>query len=161
MSRQPIREQRPIVLGAVKHAVLEIGFGTGLNLPYYPAGIERLAVVDANPGMRRLARRRVAAFWMPVDYVGLIAGQRIDGPDESFDFVISTWTLCSVDDAGNVLAEVDRVLKPAGRFVFIEHGLSPDPGVAKWQHRLNGINRVVGVGCNLNRDIELLVRRSP
>src|SRR5262249_36983490 len=109
MSRVPLREPRAIVLAEVKHDVLEIGFGTGLNLPYYPADVERLAVADANPGMQRLARRRVAAFRMPVDRVGLVDGKRIDVPDESFDFVISTWTLCSVDDAPDVLSEVDRV----------------------------------------------------
>lgn len=161
MSRAPMREQRPIVLAAVEGVALEIGFGTGLNLAHYPPHVERLTVVDPNPGMQHLARQRVGASQIPVDWIGLVNGERLDAPDESFDCVVSTWTLCSVRDAAQVLAEIHRVLKPGGRFMFIEHGLSPDPRVAKWQHRLNGINQLIGVGCNLNRDIVALIRQSP
>ena len=161
MSRRPLAEQRGPVLAGVSGSVLEIGFGTGLNLPHYPPHVRRLAVVEPNAASVRRARRRAAASPVEVDVVRLRDGRDIDAPGGQFDTVVSTWTLCTIPDAAHALREVHRVLRPGGRFLFIEHGLSPDPPVAAWQHRLNPLNRALGDGCNLDRDIEALVRGSP
>jgi ubiquinone/menaquinone biosynthesis C-methylase UbiE len=141
--------------------VLEIGFGTGLNLPFYPPTLRRLTVVDPNPGMARRARPRVAASGVDVRSLVLDAGRRLPIDDGSFDAVVSTWTLCSIPDVAAALAEVHRVLKPGGRFVFVEHGLAPDPPVAAWQRRLDKLNQFIGDGCHLTRDIASILRRSP
>src|SRR4051812_39317349 len=124
--------QRPVVLARACGNVLEIGFGTGLNLPHYPPAVRRLAVVDPNPGVARRARRRIAASPVPVEYLPLHNGREIGAADESFDTVVSTWTLCSIADVGYALEEVYRLLRPGGRFLFIEHGLAPDEKVARW-----------------------------
>ena len=120
--------------------VLEIGFGTGLNLPHYPEHVRRITTVDPNPGMGRLARRRIAESGIAVDQRAL-SGEALPFEDGSFDCVVSTWTLCSIPDAGRALGEIHRVLRPGGRFVFLEHGLSEDAKVRAWQRRLNPIQR--------------------
>lgn len=163
MQRASIAEQRPLILSQVRGpAILEIGCGTGLNLPHYPADVRHLTVVEPNSRSLRRAERRAFAAGVHLTRINLTTGGRdIDAPDAAFDTVVSTWTLCTIPDPARALAEVYRVLKPGGRFVFVEHGLSPEPHVARWQHRLNPINRLLGDGCNLNRDVEALVRGSP
>lgn len=161
MRRAPLAEQRPGVLAEVAGEVLEIGFGTGLNLPHYPPHVRRLAVIEPNASMSPRARKRAAARAMEVRTIDLLGGRDFAIPPESFDTVVSTWTLCTIPDAAHALREVSRVLRPGGKFIFIEHGLSPDPPVARWQHRLNPINRRLGDGCNLNRDIPALLAGSP
>ena len=161
MSRQALAEERPGVLAGVGGSVLEIGFGTGLNLPHYPPHVRELTVVEPNPGALRRSRRRAAASPIRVQPAGLVGGRDLPLPDERFDSVVSTWTLCTIPDVAHALAEVHRVLRPGGRFFFIEHGLSPDPRVARWQNRLNGLNKLLGDGCNLNRDIAGLISASP
>ncbi|MBV8608845.1 MAG: class I SAM-dependent methyltransferase, partial [Singulisphaera sp.] len=129
---------RTDLLAAVGGEVLEIGFGTGLNLPHYPAHVRRITTVDPNPGMARRARHRVAKSGIVVQQRTL-SGEALPFEDGTFDCVVSTWTLCSIPEVGRALAEVYRVLWPGGRLVFLKHGRSDDPGVQRWQRRLNPI----------------------
>src|SRR5262249_29531256 len=140
--------------------VLEIGFGTGLNLAHYPDHVRRITTVDPNPGMNRLALRRIAASGIEVDRRTL-GGESVPFEDGRFDCVGSTWTLCSIPEAGRALGEVYRVLRPGGRFVFLEHGLSDDAGVRRWQRRLNPIQRLLADGCRLDLDVPALVGGQP
>lgn len=146
------------LLAPVAGRVLEIGFGTGRNLPFYtPAQIERLITVDVNPGVHRLAARRLAVSPITVEH-HVLSGEALPMADQTFDAVVSTYTLCSIPEVAAALREVRRVLKPGGRFFFLEHGLSPDPKLARWQQRLTPVQRVIGDGCHLDRDITALVR---
>ena len=151
MNQRVFRKLRREVLAPAAGRVLEIGFGTGINLPYYPQATRRIVGVDSNPGMTRLARRRAGAAHIEVEHHPLSA-EALPFDDHSFDTVVSTFTLCSIPDLQQALAEVKRVLKPGGEFLYLEHGLSPDAGVARWQRRLNPAWKVVGDGCHLDRD---------
>jgi SAM-dependent methyltransferase len=151
--------ERRKALAGVKGNVLELGFGTGHNLPFYPEGVERVTAIDPSTASARLARSRIAAAPFPVEYVAL-TGERIDARDESFDAAVSTYTLCTVADPVAALEQIRRVLKPGGGFHFLEHGLADDPEVQRWQARLNVFSGLVFGGCNLNRDIERLVRQA-
>lgn len=175
-----VAAERRAALGGVAGEVLELGFGTGLNVDFYshgPGGVSRLVGLEPNPGMRRLAaaaladpgnRPRAAGARGPRSGGGtprfpveVVPGSAEELPfdDASFDHVVSTWTLCSIAEPLRALAEVRRVLRPGGRFVFLEHGLSPDPRVARWQRRLTPLQRRVGGGCHLDRDIAALVEQ--
>jgi ubiquinone/menaquinone biosynthesis C-methylase UbiE len=132
--------------------VLEIGFGTGHNLPFLPDTVNRLLAVDPMMKGRELASERLAASPVPVEFVGL-DGEQLPLPDASVDCVLSTWTLCSVNDPVAAVREIERVLRPGGALHFVEHGLSPDDGVRRWQHRCNSLQRRISCGCNLDRDI--------
>jgi len=136
--------------------VLEIGFGSGLNVPHYPPGLSRVWAVDPATVGRRLAAKRVAASPVPVTYIGLDA-QVIPLDDASVDRVLSTWTLCTVPDVRTALAEVRRVLRPGGALHFVEHGRSPDPKVARRQDRFNPVQRRLFGGCHVNRPIDQLI----
>jgi ubiquinone/menaquinone biosynthesis C-methylase UbiE len=136
--------------------VLEIGFGSGLNVPHYPRGLKRVWAVDPAAAGRKLAARRVAACMVPVDYIGLDA-QALPLDDASVDHVLSTWTLCTIPDVSQALAEVRRVLRPGGALHFLEHGLSPDQKVARLQNLLTPLQRRVFGGCHINRPIGRLV----
>jgi ubiquinone/menaquinone biosynthesis C-methylase UbiE len=140
--------------------VLEIGFGTGLNLPHYPRNIRKITTVDPNVGMYRLARKRIELAGIAVDQ-RVVSGERLPFEDNTFDCVVSTFTLCSIDDVGRALAEAYRVLKPGGKFLFLEHGLSPQPSVQKWQRRLNWLEMRLAGGCRLDRPIKQLVAAQP
>ncbi len=153
---QPIRDR---VCAGLTGEVLEIGFGSGLNLPHYPPAVTRLRSVDPATLGRRLAAARVAASPVPVEYLGL-DGQAIPLDSASVDHVVSTWTLCTIPDAGRALAEVRRVLRPGGSLHFVEHGLSPDARVARWQNRLTPLQRLVAGGCHLNRPIDRIIAGS-
>jgi ubiquinone/menaquinone biosynthesis C-methylase UbiE len=156
MSRPAFSEQRVAVLKDVSGDILEIGFGTGLNLPHYPASVSRLVTIEPNPGMVRYAARQIADSAIDVEQHES-SGESLPLADASFDTVVSTWTLCSIPDVEQALREVRRVLKPGGRFLFLEHGLSPDPAVARWQQRLNPLQQRLGDGCHLNRNMRELV----
>ena len=158
MSADNLAQHRRSLLAGVSGKVLEIGFGTGLNLPYYPNTIEQLTVVDPNPGMRSIAQPRLNSVAFPVEFC-VLSGEALPMPDNSFDCVVSTWTLCSIPKVEQALQEVHRVLKPGGRFFFVEHGLSDDPKVQPWQHRLTPIQRVIADGCHLDRNIRQLVEQ--
>lgn len=136
--------------------VVEIGFGSGLNLPHYPPEVETVLAVEPASVARHLAARRIAAATMPVEHVGL-DGQTLPLDDASCDAALCTFTLCTVPDPERALSELLRVLKPGGTVHFLEHGLSPDPGVAKWQHRLDPVQRRLAAGCHLTRDPSTLV----
>jgi ubiquinone/menaquinone biosynthesis C-methylase UbiE len=159
MSNKDVAEERKKCLAGVGGAVLEVGFGSGLNLPFYPSEVERVLAVDPSTEGAKLARKRIATSRFPVDYVPL-EGEKIDSPDESFDSVVSTFTLCTIPDPGAALRQIRRVLKPGGRFFFVEHGRSEEPKVQRWQDRLNGFQKAMCAGCNMNRDIERLVREA-
>ncbi len=156
MRSKIIARQRP---GALKDAhgdVLELGFGTGLNLPYYPAGVKELTVVDPEDLLPKRVAERIAEAPFPVKRAKLSA-ERLPFDDNAFDCAVSTFTLCTIPDVSAALREVRRVLKPGGTFLFLEHGLSDTPSVVKWQYRLNPVQRVIGRGCNLNRKIDSLI----
>jgi ubiquinone/menaquinone biosynthesis C-methylase UbiE len=158
MAGPDMAKYRQEVLAQVQGEVLEIGFGTGLNLPYYPKRIRKITTVDPNPGVNQLAQKRIQESSMMVDH-RVLSGEQLPMADNTFDSVVSTWTLCSIANVDQAIQEIYRVLKPGGRFFFIEHGLSEDPGVQIWQHRLNPIQKVIGDGCHLDRDIQTLIKK--
>lgn len=150
------RRVRAIVCAPLAGEVLEIGFGTGLNLPHLPAAVSRLLAVDPLRRGRDVAAGRLAEVTFPVDFVGL-DGQAIDLPDDCADAALSTWTLCSIPDPVAAVREIRRVLRPGGTFHFAEHGVAPDADVRRWQGRLNPLQRRVACGCNLDRDIPAII----
>lgn len=153
-----IMARRQALVAGASGDVLEIGFGSGATLPFYdPARVTRLTVVEPSVGMNRRAAARLAASLVPVIAVPG-AGERLPFDAGSFDTVVCCLTLCSVSDVGQVLAEVRRVLRPGGRFLFLEHVLADDPARQRWQRRLTPIQKVVGVGCHLDRPSAHLVR---
>jgi ubiquinone/menaquinone biosynthesis C-methylase UbiE len=156
MASGRLAEVREETLAGVAGEVLEIGFGTGLNLRHYPAAVAALTAVDVNPGMIALARRRLDGALFPVR-LETVAAEALPFDAGSFDAAVSTWTLCSIAEPGRALAEVRRVLRPGGRLAFVEHGLHGDAGVARWQRRLTPIQRRIADGCHLDRDIAALV----
>ncbi|HLI00132.1 MAG TPA: class I SAM-dependent methyltransferase [Acidimicrobiales bacterium] len=147
---------RERVAAGLSGEVLEIGFGSGLNVPYYPAQVRRVRAVDPATVGRKLAEKRVAATAIPIEYVGL-DGAALPLDAASVDHVLVTWTLCTIPDVGTALREIHRVLRPGGRLHFAEHGRSPDVSVARWQDRLNPVQRTWAGGCNLNRPIDRLI----
>lgn len=161
MASEVMTEQRRLVLAEVQGDTLEIGFGTGLNLPHYPPSVERLTIVDPNRGMHRRAAGRIAASPLPIEAIQLGAENRLPVADDRFDSVVSTWTMCSIPRLADALREIARVLKPGGQLLCVEHGLSPEAGVARWQNRLTPIMRRLGDGCHLNRNIAEYVQKSP
>jgi len=158
MSDQTFSQYRGELLSQVTGDTLEIGFGTGLNLPYYPSDLQKLTAIDANPGMSAIAQKRIRESGIVVDH-RVLNGESLPIADHQFDSVVSTWTLCSIAKVEQALQEIHRVLKPGGRFFFIEHGLSRDAKTQVWQHRLTPIQKVIADGCHLDRDIRQLVER--
>ncbi len=156
MNSKQTRRIRSEVCAPLAGEVVEIGFGTGLNLPHLPEAVVRLLAVDPMARGRELAAERLDATSVNVEFVGL-DGQVLPLHDHSVDAALATWTLCSIPDAVAAIREIRRVLKPGGRLHFVEHGRAPDEKVRKWQNRLNGIQNRVACGCNLNRDIPALI----
>ena len=153
------RATRARVCEGLHGEVVEIGFGSGLNVGHYPPEVTRVVAVEPSSVSMQLARPRLAASAAKVELGGL-DGQRLDLPSEQFDAVLSTWTLCTIPDLAAALAEVRRVLKPGGEFHFVEHGHAPDANVVRWQERLEPLNmRIVG-GCHLTRKISDDIARS-
>jgi ubiquinone/menaquinone biosynthesis C-methylase UbiE len=159
MSRRELTPIRARVAASLDGDVLEVGFGSGLNVPHYPPAVTRVRAVDPATIGRKLAAKRVAASSVPVQYTDL-DGQTLSLESASVDHVLTTWTLCSIPDADRALSEIRRVLRSGGSFHFVEHGRSPNGKVAGWQDRLTPIQRRVAGGCHLNRPIEQLVRNS-
>jgi ubiquinone/menaquinone biosynthesis C-methylase UbiE len=155
-----VAKYRRELLTGVSGEVLEIGFGTGLNLPTYPDHIRKITAVDPNPGMHRKAQKRIEQTGIDVDK-RLLSSEELPFEDETFDCVVSTFTLCSIEKVNQALSEVYRTLKPGGRFLLLEHGLSPDPNVQKWQHRLNWLEMRLAGGCRLDRNIKEIVAVQP
>ena len=147
-------------LAAAQGHTLEIGFGTGLNLPHYPSAVTQLTVLDSENMLRRKVAARIAACALPVNQMQLDAQGRLPFGDETFDTVVTTLTLCSIADTTPALAEIRRVLKPAGQFLFFEHGRSDDALVAARQDRFNPLQKIIGAGCNMNRPMDGLIRQA-
>lgn len=158
MSNPTFAKYREEVLTGVEGEVLEIGFGTGLNLSYYPPSLQKLVTVDPNVGSNQIAQKRIQASDIEIDN-RILNGENLPMADNTFDAVVSTWTLCSIAKVEQALSEIYRVLKPGGKFFFIEHGLSDEPKVQVWQNRLNPLQNIIADGCNLNRNMRELVQK--
>jgi SAM-dependent methyltransferase len=158
-SMKPNMYQRRKVVPMAHGVVLEIGIGSGLNLPYYdPERVTRVLGLDPSPDMTRIAETAAGAVPFDVEFIGL-PGEEIPLDTDSVDTVLMTYTLCSIPDAQAALRQMARVLKPGGELVFCEHGAAPDPGVRRWQNRLNPIWSRLGGGCQLNREIPGLIEQ--
>jgi SAM-dependent methyltransferase len=148
--------QRRRVCEGLSGEVVEIGFGSGSNVPFYPAAVTRVAAVEPADVGWKLAAKRLRETAVPVQRSGL-DGESLPFPDDSFDAALSTWTMCTIPDIDAALRELRRVLKPGAELHFVEHGLAPDEGVRRWQHRLEPLQKRVFGGCHLTRPtVELL-----
>jgi ubiquinone/menaquinone biosynthesis C-methylase UbiE len=155
---RPIARQRAVWMPKARGAVLEVGFGSGLNVPHYaPRRITRLVGLEPSDGMARLAERRRPVAPFPIRLLAASA-ESIPLEADSMDTAVISWTLCSVESPENALAEIRRVLKPGGRLVFCEHGAAPDASVRRWQDRLTPAWSRLAGGCCLNRDAPVLIR---
>ena len=152
MARKANRAVRARVCEGLHGAVMEVGFGTALNTRYYPSEVSKVVAIEPSRVCMRIAEPRIAKTSVPVEYGGL-TGERLDMPSAEFDAVLSTWTLCTISNLQGVLAEMRRVLKPGGAFHFVEHGHAPDESVARWQERLEPLNKRLAGGCHLTRRI--------
>lgn len=156
MRQRNLTAYRRRVIPAAEGRVLEIGIGSGLNLPFYSRNAGQVIGLDPSPKLLAMARRNRQADMHPVTLIEGSA-ETIPLEDKSVDTVVTTWSLCSIPDAGRALSEMRRVLKPGGRLLFVEHGLAPEPRVQWWQHRLTPAWKRVGGGCHLNRAIKVLI----
>lgn len=136
--------------------VLEVGIGSGLNLPFYSPDVHRVYGVEPSPELQKMARKRVAGQTVKVEFLPQSAEEPLPLSDKSIDTVVIPWTLCSISDAPRALQQMKRVLKPSGRLIFVEHGRAPDSGVAAWQDRLTPLWKRLAGGCHLNRRIDEL-----
>jgi ubiquinone/menaquinone biosynthesis C-methylase UbiE len=159
MGGEEFQKQRSLVLARVNGTVLEIGFGTGLNLPHYPAALSSLHAIDPAHMLPRKIAERSAAIPFPLQ-IQRNSAETLPYNARSFNFVVSTWTLCTIPDPVKALLEVYRVLKPDGVFLFLEHGRSEDAKVAAWQDRFNPVQNIIGCGCNLNRKIDQIIAQA-
>jgi ubiquinone/menaquinone biosynthesis C-methylase UbiE len=151
-----VHKERHKTVEGVHGRVLEVGFGSGLNLPHYTNAVERLVALDPSEVGKKLAEPRMERAEFPIEHLAL-KGEDIPAEDASFDSVVTTFTLCTIPDAPRALAQMRRVLKPGGKLYFCEHGSAPDPEVRKWQERFNGFQQLAFGGCHLNRKIDELV----
>jgi ubiquinone/menaquinone biosynthesis C-methylase UbiE len=159
MSGERFSTLRQQYLKDVGGRVLEVGFGSGLNLPHYPDAVTHLYALDPSQLSRRLARKRIEHALFPVEFIEL-DGNRFALPDHSVDAVVSTWTLCTIHDPTAALKEIRRVLKSEGKYYFLEHGLSPDRRIARLQNLWNPIQKWFAGGCHVNRAIDHLILNS-
>lgn len=156
---KPIRYQRGKIVPRARGVVLEIGIGTGLNLPHYdPARVTRVIGLDPSQRSWQIAGRRARGLGFPVEFIGL-PGEQIPLEDASVDTVVMTYSLCTIPDPVTALRGMRRVLKPGGHLLFCEHGAAPDDGVGRWQSRVEPVWKVLFGGCHLSRDIPALIRR--
>lgn len=152
-SANPLRER---VCKGLHGRVVELGFGSGLNVPFYSSAVTSVAAIEPADLGWKLAGKRLEGATVPIERSGL-DGQALPLPDQSCDTALSTWTLCTIPDVAVALAEVRRVLKPGGTLHFIEHGLAPDVKVQRWQHRLEPMQKRLFGGCHLTRPIASLL----
>jgi len=156
MRQRNLAAYRARVLPAAQGRVLEIGIGSGLNLPYYSTTVEQVIGLDPSPKLLAMTREAARRTSLPLELIENSA-ETIPLYNRSIDTVVTTWTMCSIPDVQRALGEMRRILKPEGRLLFVEHGRSPDPGVRRWQDRLTPVWRRVGGGCHLNRPIGELI----
>ena len=149
----PYRER---VVSSARGKVLEIGIGSGLNLPFYGSCVEEILGLDPAPRLVAMAQEAAERNRAPVTLVTGSA-ETIPIGDSTVDTVVTTWTLCSIPDAAAALQEMRRVLKPGGQLLFVEHGLAPEESVRRWQNRLTPVWSRIGGGCHLNRPIRTLI----
>lgn len=137
--------------------ILEIGMGSGLNLPFYDSSqVDHLYGLEPSDNLRKMAKKNAAGLPFSVGFIGL-PGEEIPLETSSMDTVLVTYTLCTIPDIHQALGQMRRVLKPGGRLIFCDHGLAPDPDIQKWQERLNPVWHRISGGCSLNRNIADLI----
>ncbi len=159
MDIEPINQARREYLKEVSGKVLEIGFGTGLNLAFYPENIEKIITLDTNTGLDRKAKKRIEESRIEVDN-RILNAETLPFENDEFDSVVSAMTLCSIKNIDSALREVHRVLKPGGKFFFMDHGISSEPKIRKWQKFWNPVQKIIGDGCHLTREIRELIETS-
>jgi len=159
MARKSNRAMRARVCEGLHGDVVEVGFGTALNAPYYPPELTKVVAIEPSRVCMQIAEPRIAESPVPIEYGGL-AGERLGLASASFDAALSTWTLCTIPDLQAALAEIRRVLKPGGAFHFVEHGHAPDQSTARWQRRLEPMNKRLAGGCHLTRHISEEIERA-
>jgi ubiquinone/menaquinone biosynthesis C-methylase UbiE len=159
MARKSTRPVRARVCEGLQGAVVEIGFGTALNAPYYPSAVTKIVAIEPSQLCMKIAEPRIAKSSVAVEYGGL-TGEHLDLPSDEFDAALSTWTLCTIPNLEAALAEIRRVLKPGGSFHFVEHGHAPDEKVARAQARLEPLNKRLAGGCHLTRHISEDIQRA-
>jgi ubiquinone/menaquinone biosynthesis C-methylase UbiE len=159
-STKPVRKQREKIVPLAQGDILEIGIGSGLNLPYYdPRNVRKIWGLEPSEGMRKLAAKKLAGTGLDLEFIDL-PGEEIPLEPHSVDTVLVTYTLCTIPDAVTALKGMRSVLKPGGRLLFCEHGAAPDEKVRRWQDRLNGGWRAIAGGCNMNRDIPAMINEA-
>lgn len=156
LNAQEVNERRQLTCVGLTGTVVEIGFGSGLNLPFLPSGVDHLLAVEPSDVAWGLAEARRAASPAKISRVGL-NGESIDLGDASADSVLTTYTLCTIPHPDRALAEISRILKPGGTLHFLEHGLAPDPSVRRWQRRIQPLHGRIAGGCQLNLPIDELI----
>lgn len=156
MRNKEAQRYRARLVPQARGATLEVGVGSGLNLPFYGGRVDRLVGVDPSEALLRMARKRARGAAIPVELLAH-SGEALPLGDASVDTVVLTFTLCTIPDPGKALREARRVLKPSGELLFAEHGLAPEESVRRWQRRLNPLWRRVAGGCNLDRRIDELI----
>lgn len=159
MDTKVTRDTRARVCAGLHGEVVEIGFGTGLNAPHYPSEVSRVLAVEPSTVCMRIAAPRIAATATPVEMAGL-DGERLELPSDAVDAVLSTWTLCTIPNMDAALAEIRRVLRPGGKFHFVEHGHSPEPSIARWQQRFEPFSKRIFGGCHLTRNVPVNIEQA-
>ena len=159
MKHEEVTQHRRSLLPAARGRVIEIGIGSGLNLPFYGREVESVVGVDPSEKLLEMARGRLQAVPFQVELEAQSA-EALPFDDGRFDTAVTTWTLCSVPDARRALAELRRVLKPGGELIFVEHGRAEAPAVVAWQERLNRLWGCLAGGCNLNRPVAAMIREA-
>jgi len=154
-----VNARRALVCAGLRGRVLEVGFGTGLNVAHYPEPVTEVLAIEPSDLAWRLAQPRIAESGRRIERAGL-NGEQLAVADASVDAVLSTYTLCSIPDVATALGEIRRVLKPGGALHFLEHGLAPQPDVQKWQHRLQPLQSRFAGGCHPARPIDVLIKNS-
>lgn len=157
MRNRDLAAYRQRLVPSARGRVLEIGIGSGLNLPFYGSTVDEVLGLDPSPQLLRMAERYARGGRTPFTMLQASA-EAIPLEDASIDTVLTTWSLCSIPDAHVALTEIRRVLKPAGELIFVEHGKAPDRAVARWQDRLTPIWRPIAGGCHLNRPVDILIQ---
>lgn len=158
MDRADVQKERAKVIPRAQGVTLEIGMGSGLNLPFYTERVTALYGVDPSPELQAMARRRAAEVARPIELFLQSAEERLPLQDQSVDTVVCSWTLCSIPDPVRALREARRVLRPSGELVFVEHGRAPAGSVRVWQDRLDPLWTRLAGGCHMNRPTDEVIR---